>query len=185
MTEQRIPLDEMTSDQLDQLYARIDTLEAVCESNKRGYVDAVKAAQTAEAKAEAMTRAMESTAADALMHRGCHRELMGQCLRAERAEAEVTRLTAGQCTHAAVPDARTRYVASLTAAACDGDCGLTEQACQAAHPITRCLAGGVTHIDGPVTTIVDTILAVLDTETEEPKDAHERYRPNPPGSHQV
>ena len=45
-------------------------------------------------RAEAMERAMESTAADALAHRGCHRDLMGQCLRAERAEAEVKRLTA-------------------------------------------------------------------------------------------
>jgi hypothetical protein len=43
-------------------------------------------------RAEAMERAMESTAADALAHRGCHRDLMAQCLRAERAEAEVGRL---------------------------------------------------------------------------------------------
>lgn len=43
-------------------------------------------------RAEAMERAMESTAADALKHRGCHRDLMAQCLRAERAEAEVERL---------------------------------------------------------------------------------------------
>jgi len=45
-------------------------------------------------RAEAMERAMESTAVDALAHRGCHRELMAQCLRAERAEAEVERLRA-------------------------------------------------------------------------------------------
>lgn len=43
----------------------------------------------AEARAAAMERAMESTATDALKHRGCHRELMAQCLRAERAEAEL------------------------------------------------------------------------------------------------
>jgi hypothetical protein len=45
-------------------------------------------------RAEAMERAMESTAADALAHRGCHRDLMAQCLRAERAEAEAERLRA-------------------------------------------------------------------------------------------
>jgi hypothetical protein len=49
-------------------------------------------ADNAEARAEAMERAMESTAADALKHRGCHRDLMGQCLRAERAEAAVKRV---------------------------------------------------------------------------------------------
>ena len=47
-------------------------------------------------RAEAMERAMESTAADALAHRGCHRDLMGQCLRAERAEAEAEQLRAGR-----------------------------------------------------------------------------------------
>jgi hypothetical protein len=43
-------------------------------------------------RAEAMEHAMESTAADALKHRGCHRDLMAQCLRAERAEAEAEQL---------------------------------------------------------------------------------------------
>ncbi|MFC8207985.1 hypothetical protein [[Kitasatospora] papulosa] len=47
---ERIPLDDLTSDQLDQLYARIATLEAVCLSNKRAYVGAVQAAWTAEAR---------------------------------------------------------------------------------------------------------------------------------------
>jgi hypothetical protein len=42
----------------------------------------------AKQRAEAMERAMESTAADALAHRGCHRDLMAQCQRAERAEAD-------------------------------------------------------------------------------------------------
>lgn len=49
-------------------------------------------ADRAEAKAEAMTRAMESTAADALRHRGCHRTLMAQCLRAEQAEDAIERV---------------------------------------------------------------------------------------------
>ena len=49
-------------------------------------------ADNAEARAAAMERAMESTAADALKHRGCHRDLMGQCLRAERAEAAIGRV---------------------------------------------------------------------------------------------
>ncbi|NUP15464.1 MAG: hypothetical protein HOZ81_05040 [Streptomyces sp.] len=46
----------------------------------------------AERRAEAMERGMESTVADALKHRGCHRDLMAQCLRAERAEARVAEL---------------------------------------------------------------------------------------------
>ncbi|WP_392838714.1 hypothetical protein [Streptomyces sp. LN500] len=49
-------------------------------------------AEQAEERAAAMERAMESTAADALKHRGCHRDLMGQCLRAERAEAAIERV---------------------------------------------------------------------------------------------
>ncbi|MET8694758.1 hypothetical protein ABZV65_19695 [Streptomyces bauhiniae] len=53
-----------------------------------------RTALTAEERATAMERAMESTAADALKHRGCHRDLMAQCLRAERAEAELRRLAA-------------------------------------------------------------------------------------------
>jgi cytochrome c556 len=68
VTEQpvRYTADTITDNALDQLYARIEQ---------------------AETKAAAMTAAMESTATDALKHRGCHRDLMGQCMRAERAEA--------------------------------------------------------------------------------------------------
>ena len=51
-------------------------------------------AQAAEQRAEAMERAMESTAADALKHRGCHRDLMAQCQRAEQAEAAIARVEA-------------------------------------------------------------------------------------------
>ena len=58
---------QITDTELDQLYARIEQ---------------------AELKAEAMTAAMESTAADALAHGLCHMKLMAQCTRAERAEAE-------------------------------------------------------------------------------------------------
>jgi hypothetical protein len=50
---------------------------------------AVQRAEQAERKAAAMEAAMQSTAADALKHRGCHRDLMAQCQRAERAEAAV------------------------------------------------------------------------------------------------
>lgn len=50
--------------------------------------------QALRVRADAMEWAMESTAADALKHRGCHRDLMAQCLRAERAEAEQDRLRA-------------------------------------------------------------------------------------------
>jgi hypothetical protein len=51
--------------------------------------DSLRRADEATARAAAMERAMESTAADALKHRGCHRDLMAQCRRAERAEARV------------------------------------------------------------------------------------------------
>lgn len=43
--------------------------------------------ETAQKRAEAMERAMRSTAADALKHGGCHRKLMTQVQRAEQAEA--------------------------------------------------------------------------------------------------
>lgn len=56
------------------------------------YNEMHKRALTAEARAAAMERGMESTAADALAHGGCHRKLMAQCLRAERAEAVVERV---------------------------------------------------------------------------------------------
>jgi hypothetical protein len=60
------------------------------EHARRGEAEAVRARTAAEQRAEAMTRAMEDTAADALKHRGCHRDLMAQCQRAERAEATLT-----------------------------------------------------------------------------------------------
>jgi len=58
----RIPLDDLTSDQLDTLYARIDTLEAVCLSNKRAYAGAVQAAWTAEAERDRYRTAWKSAA---------------------------------------------------------------------------------------------------------------------------
>ena len=85
----RTPLDEMTSDQLDQLYARIDTLEAVCLSNKRAYAGAVQAAWTAEAE---VARMKELVAASSEPGHAVRRVV--------QLEAEVARLTAGQCTHA-------------------------------------------------------------------------------------
>ncbi|MFD1832432.1 hypothetical protein ACFSJS_22695 [Streptomyces desertarenae] len=51
-------------------------------------------ADRAHRRAEAMERAMQSTAADALAHSGCHRKLMAQCQRAERAEAALARVRA-------------------------------------------------------------------------------------------
>jgi hypothetical protein len=48
----------------------------------------------AEARAAAMERAMESTAADASAHRFCHMRLMSQCQRAERAEAVIAEVRA-------------------------------------------------------------------------------------------
>lgn len=66
-------INDLTSDMLDQLYARLEK---------------------AELKAEAMTAAMQSTATDALKHRGCHMKLMAQCIRAEKAEATLTAVRA-------------------------------------------------------------------------------------------
>jgi hypothetical protein len=59
---------------------------------RRGEAEAVRARKAAEQQAEAMTAAMESTAADALAHGGCHRKLMAQCQRAEKAERAVNLL---------------------------------------------------------------------------------------------
>ena len=58
------------------------------------YNEMHKRAITAETRAEAMERAMQSTAADALRHGGCHRKLMAQCQRAEKAEAAIERVLA-------------------------------------------------------------------------------------------
>ncbi|WP_171108631.1 MULTISPECIES: hypothetical protein [unclassified Streptomyces] len=69
-----------------------DIYQKRLERLSEGYTEQRNRAEEAEARAAAMERAMESTAADALAHRGCHRDLMGQCLRAERAEAEAQRL---------------------------------------------------------------------------------------------
>ncbi|MFJ8163838.1 hypothetical protein ACIRBY_23325 [Streptomyces sp. NPDC096136] len=48
----RHTVDTITSDALDELYARIDTLTAVCRSNKRAYAGAVADVQAAEQRAE-------------------------------------------------------------------------------------------------------------------------------------
>lgn len=48
----RMPLDQHTDDTLDQLYREIDTLRAVCQSNKQAYVGAVKAAMEADKRAK-------------------------------------------------------------------------------------------------------------------------------------
>ncbi|GFH36604.1 hypothetical protein [Streptomyces pacificus] len=69
----RHTVDTITSDALDALYAELEL---------------------AQQRAAAMERAMEPTAADALAHRGCHRDLKGQCLRAERAGSAITTFAA-------------------------------------------------------------------------------------------
>ncbi|MEU2510194.1 hypothetical protein ABZ621_36650 [Streptomyces sp. NPDC007863] len=60
MTQPRHTADSITDDDLDQLYARIDTLEAVCDSNKRAYVGAVQAAVDAEQRAERAEAALNA-----------------------------------------------------------------------------------------------------------------------------
>jgi hypothetical protein len=67
-------------------------------------------------RAEAMERAMESTATDALAHRGCHRDLMGQCLRAEKAEAAVERVRSVLESEAVVGRSALDYRGLITAA---------------------------------------------------------------------
>ncbi|MCX4540473.1 hypothetical protein [Streptomyces sp. NBC_01565] len=55
----RHTVDTITSDALDQLYARIDTLEHVAASNKQAYVDAVKDFQAVEEAALVLGAAYE------------------------------------------------------------------------------------------------------------------------------
>jgi hypothetical protein len=84
---------------------------------ERLYTRETVRADKAEARAAAMERAMESTAADALKHRGCHRDLMAQCLRAERAEAELERLRTDQAGEFTAAD----LVAALRGAGAERD----------------------------------------------------------------
>lgn len=64
--------------------------EAQCHRVSARLAEQRARASQNERRAEAMERAMESTAADALAHRGCHRDLMAQCQRAEQAELRAT-----------------------------------------------------------------------------------------------
>ncbi|MER7053418.1 hypothetical protein [Streptomyces sp. NPDC000351] len=135
--------------------------------------DALHRADEAEARATAMERGMESTAADALKHRGCHSKLMAQCQRAERAEAEVEQLRADRaavlCVEAnridatraqfpiAVQNGITWATAELrrhaaecpecgTTAACnDGPCPLRRRADETAATDTGCWCGHAEH----------------------------------------
>ncbi|THA56125.1 hypothetical protein [Streptomyces sp. A1136] len=68
----RHTVDTITSDALDQLYARIDTLTAVCRSNQRAYVGAVKEIQAAEQRAEQVETALARVraAAEQLIEHG-------------------------------------------------------------------------------------------------------------------
>jgi hypothetical protein len=64
---------------------------------------------------------------------------------------------------------RDRVAAALEAAAnkCDGDCGLDENTCYEAHPINwSAMVAGTTHVDGAVTAIADTVLAVVRPELD-------------------
>ena len=55
----RHTVDTITSDALDQLYREIDTLTAVCRSNKQAYIGAVKDAMAATQRAERDEAAIE------------------------------------------------------------------------------------------------------------------------------
>lgn len=89
----------------DQIAGAVDRLRdsggvyAIDDPERDRIADAVLAVvqpaiDKAQQRAEAMERAMEDTAADALKHRGCHRSLMGQVQRAETAEALLARVKA-------------------------------------------------------------------------------------------
>lgn len=67
----------------------------------------------AHRRAEATTHAMESTATDALKHLGCHRELMAQCQRAERAETALAAITALAFDATLRPDVRLSRIRNL------------------------------------------------------------------------
>ncbi|MFD6421062.1 hypothetical protein [Streptomyces sp. NPDC060198] len=119
----RIPLDDLTSDQLDALYDRIDTLEAVCESNKRAYVGAVRAAWAAEAerdryrtawtsarlRAEARGEGIERLCGD----RDAYMGWMGQEQRFTASlRARITELEAGAVEHRAAHEQETANTAA-------------------------------------------------------------------------
>jgi len=90
------------------------------------------------ARAEAMTRAMESTAADALKHLGCHRDLMGQCLRAEKAEAAVERVRSVLESEAVVGRSALDYRGLITSALMADDAsGPSRMAGEAQQPETQ------------------------------------------------
>ena len=80
MTEPRIPLDDLTSDQLDALYAERDDYRADCQK----WADCVATAE----------KIRQAQARDADQYEAQLRD------RITELEAEVARLTAGQCTHA-------------------------------------------------------------------------------------
>ncbi|MGY5048263.1 hypothetical protein ACWDE0_21925 [Streptomyces sp. 900105755] len=64
---------------------------------------------------------------------------------------------------------RDRIAEALTSAAfeCDGKCGLSEQACYDAHPITfSAMSNGITDVTGSVTAIADIVLGVLAPPTD-------------------
>jgi hypothetical protein len=72
------------------------------------------------------------------------------------------------------PTLRGQYAAVLTAAAhdCDGTCGLSEQDCYDAHPITWfATSNGATHIVAAVAAVADTVAAVRDEEMATLRDA--------------
>jgi hypothetical protein len=80
---------------------------------------------------------------------------------------------------------RDRIAERLTAAAfeCDGKCGLSEQDCYDAHPISfSVMSNGVTHVTGSVTEIAAAVLAVLpepaDADLRRQLAAAERIREN-------
>jgi len=60
MTQPRHTADSITDDDLDALYREIDTLTAVCRSNKRAYVGAVQAAMDADQRAERAEAALNA-----------------------------------------------------------------------------------------------------------------------------
>lgn len=84
---------------------------------------------------------------------------------AAQAQAELQHAAATQATETAKPLNLRKLIADALAAAayeCDGQCGLSEEACYEAHPINwAAMVNGVTHVTASVTAIADVVLAAL------------------------
>jgi hypothetical protein len=123
---------------LDAVLAVADAEQAeLCKQNRAS----LRRADEAGARAAAMERAMQSTAADALKHRGCHRDLMGQCLRAEKAEAAIERVRSVLESEAVVGRSALDYRGLITSALMADEAQQPETQADDEPPCTCAAAG--------------------------------------------